>query len=156
MSLVLLPAKGSAGFRNILAAATDFMALGPFAKGHILRRVTVTAGGSGEAGPPPLNFSLAVCGGPGLSQANFGSGISLIDFSDNIDAGDLMVLLGPIQSFYARYEFFPGWVFGTGAQWLLVKAGNAGAVLAQQVFVSCEVWRLARFSEQGMRAEEPS
>lgn len=138
----LIPTKGAAGSRNLgIATGVEFFALGPFSKGSILRRVSVVIGMVGEAAVQVVQFHMAVTASADPTAQNFDGGNPLLDFGDTNLSGRPSVIVGAIQSLAAQFEFFPGWLFDSGAQWLLVRANNLGVAVTAQIFVACEVWR---------------
>jgi hypothetical protein len=146
--IVLLPTKGVSGCLDVAGGgASRFMSLGPFPSGNVLRRVTATAAMQGEAGGPELRFQVAVVGSATGSDAVFAAGVPLLSFGNKLISGAPCVSVVMDSSGSARYEFFPGWEFQTGAQWLLVRATlvNVGSVVS--LFVSAEVWRVVRVGE---------
>jgi len=147
MAWVVVPAKGSSGFRIVLTGATDFIVLGPFAAGSILRRVTVSVSMEGEVAGMSTTFNMAVVGGPDPSVANFDSGHNLVEVSDRAIASAPAVSCTAIQSLFAVWEFFPGWVFATGARWLLGRAVVVSAAASAHFFISTDVVRVVRVGD---------
>jgi hypothetical protein len=146
---ILVPTKGLSGYLDVtLGGVTHFLGLGPFPAGSILRRVSTTVTMSGEAGGPELKFQIAVVSSADLNRGVFAAGVPLLEYANKVLDGVPCVVVDAVQSLAARYEWFPGWEFQTGSQWVLVAASLVATASYANLFVSCEVQRVVRRLEE--------
>lgn len=141
MSRRLVPAAGF-GFAKLIASTSPVVsALGPFASGSWIERLTVCTWVEALSAVAGLRLGFAIARSSALTLDNFLASVPLLDTSDFLVPGQFWLRIGAVSLNRLTFEFFPGYLVQGGASYVIVYHDLEDGTQAFQLIVGVRAFR---------------